>query len=372
MTRPPVVARFLKSKGVEIPGAAEFSLIGGEDEQLHASLPELAEVSMISLTRTIERLGEAIDDPYLKIYFYDQGPTFNPEVSPRAPFTLEIRGDGRMAVAAQLNLDNPEYEMYPQLHLLVAPLLKRHGAAPTRGARYDEWGKIRIYLEFEYSSLRGVRVRDAYRLAGEVRALASAIARRGQFDATVVAALITSGQADALLGQQEHQSFDAKTGAYELAVPAEQYELAKDVAAFANSGVEGSIVCGLRTRKVRQVDTVNEVTPVPLEGIRPQNWLRTIRRLIVPSPEGLQVQAVRSEPHAQTGFVLVSIPPQPSYLRPFLLVVGRRDDGKIVETDITVPIRLGTETEFADAASIHSLLTAGRVALGDGEKKRSD
>jgi hypothetical protein len=46
--------------------------------------------------------------------------------------------------------------------------------------------------------------------------------------------------------------------------------------------------------------------------------------------------------------------------------VGRRDDGRIVETDITVPIRIGADTEFGDAASIHTLLAAGRAALGTG------
>jgi hypothetical protein len=43
MTKSPVVARFVKSRTtIEIPEAAEFSLIGSEDEQVHASLPELA------------------------------------------------------------------------------------------------------------------------------------------------------------------------------------------------------------------------------------------------------------------------------------------------------------------------------------------
>jgi hypothetical protein len=370
MTKSPVAVRFVKSKGIVIPGASEFALIGSSDEQLHASLPELAEVSMVSLTRAVEELGEAIEDPYLKIYFYDQGPTFNPEVSPRAPFTLEIRGSGRMWVAAQMSVTDRAYEAYPLLHMLLRPLLERHGAEPRRHQTYDEFGKVRVYFEFEYASLRGVRVGDAYKLAGEVSALASTVANRGQFDATVVAALIKAGQADALLGQQEHQSFDAKGAPYDLALRIEQYELAKDVAAFANSGTEGLIVCGLRTRKVRRVDTVREVTPFPLEGIRSHNWLRTIRRQIVPNPEGLRVWTEPSSQHSGAGFVLISIPPQPSYLRPFLLVVGRRDNGKIVETDITVPIRLGTETEFADAASIHSLLTAGRAALS-GETERS-
>lgn len=371
MSKPPVAARYVRSKGIVIPGAAEFALIGGEDEQLHASLPELVDASLISLTRAVEELGEAIEDPYLKIYFYDQGPTFNPAVSLRAPFTLEIRGNRRMWAAAQLSVEDPDYPFYPEIHLLLAPLLKRRGAEPRRSARYDEWGKLRAYCEFEYSSLRGVRVGDAYRLAEEVSALASAVVNRGQFDASVVTALIKSGQADALLGQQEHQSFDAKSAAYDLEQPAERYELAKDVAAFANSGNEGLIVCGLRTQKVRRVDTVSRVTPVSLEGVRPQNWFRAIRRLIVPNPEGLRVWTERSGRQSGTGFVLVSIPPQPSYLRPFLVAVGRRDNGKTVETDITVPIRLGTETEFADAASIHSMLTAGRVALGDAVKEGS-
>lgn len=367
MTKPPTKARFLKSSmSIAIQGGSEFSLIPSSDEQLHASLPDLAEVSMVSLTTAVEELSEAIDDPYLKIYFYDQGPTFNPEVSPRAPFTLEMRGSGRMWVAAQLDFEDLSYEPYPELFLLTAPLLKRHGAVATRTNTHNEWGKVRIFLEFEYASLRGVRVGDAHRLAREVSALASAVAKKGQFDASVVDALIQSRQSAVLIGQKEHDSFDAKGAAYELAVPEERYELAKDVAAFSNSDAEGLIVCGLRTRKVQGVDTVSQVAPVPLERVRPRDWIKAVRRLIVPSPEGVRVTIKRLDGSPNAGFVLISIPRQPDHLRPFLLVVGRRDDGKVVETDITVPIRVAADTEYADAASIHSLLAVGRAALGTG------
>jgi len=363
--KPPSKARFLKSKTwIAIPGASEYSLIFGADEQFHASLPDLADVSMVSMTRAVERFGEAIEDMYLRIYFYEQGPNFDPEISPRAPFTLEIRGNGRMSVGAQLSVAGRDYDPYPLLHQIAAPLLKRYRAAPTRSAHYDEHGKVRVYLEFEYASLRGIRIGDAFRLAGKVSALCSAVTKRGQFDSAVVEALIESGRPETLLGQREHDSFDAKSGAYDLTLPAERYELAKDVAAFANGDAAGLIVCGLRTRRVRGLDTVSEIVPVRLEGIRPRDWIGLLRRMVVPSPEGLRVEIKRLAGDSGQGFVLVSIPEQPPHLRPFLLAVGRRDDGKIVETEITVPIRIGAHTEYADVASIHTMLAAGRAALG--------
>src|ERR1700709_2884569 len=120
---------------------------------------------MCTVTRALEELGEAIEDPYIKIYFYDQGPPFTPEVSPRAPFTLEIRGNRRMWVAAQLGVEDPNYPFYPQIHQLLEPLLKRQGAEPRRSAQSAEWGKIRVYFEFEYTSMRGGGGGDAGRPA---------------------------------------------------------------------------------------------------------------------------------------------------------------------------------------------------------------
>lgn len=361
---PPLRARYVASRdGIVIPGAREFSLLFGSDENLHALLPDLADVSLTSLVRAIREFRDAIHEKYIWMYFYDQDPArFNPDVSPHLPFNLECSRE-RFWVRAQLNATISE--VAPPLALLRAltPLLARHNARPERSESQDEFGLQRVYLSFSYSSIRGLRVGDVHQLATRVSSLASAISSTGKLEADAIEALVHSGDSDLLVGQYEHEGFDAKSTSYQLSNPAGRFELAKDVAAFANSRNGGLIVCGLKTAKRRGSDVVREAAPISLERFNDHAWIRAIRKLVVPAPEGLVVRARRMGSGSVRGYVTISIPPQPEHLRPFLVQLGRRQDGKIVDTDITVPIRIGENTEYSDAAALHGLLTAGRVVL---------
>jgi hypothetical protein len=157
------------------------------------------------------------------------------------------------------------------------------------------------------------------------------------------------------------KTFEAKGAPYRLSTAEDQFDFAKDVAAFANNSSGGLIVCGLRTTKVRGSDVVREACPIELAQVRPRDWVKLIRRLVVPSPEGLRVDIRQAG--GGRGYVLVDIPQQPEALKPFLIRVGRRAANRIVETDVTVPIRIGEHTEFSDVAALHGMLAAGRVAL---------
>ena len=362
---PPLRARYVASRdGIVIPGAREFSLLFGSDENLHALLPDLADVSLTSLVRAIREFRDAIHEKYIWMYFYDQEPArFNPDVSPHLPFNLECSRE-RFWVRAQLNATISE--VAPPLALLRAltPLLARHNARPERSETQDEFGLQKVYLSFSYSSIRGLRVCDVHQLASKVSSLASAISSSGRLEADAIEALVHSGDSDLLVGQYEHEWFDAKSTSYQMSNPDDRFELAKDVAAFANSRNGGLIVCGLRTAKRRGSDVVREAAPISLERFSDRAWIRAIRKLVVPAPEGLAVRARRiSGPGSARGYVTISVPPQPEHLRPFLVQLGCRQDGRIVDTDITVPIRIGENTEYSDAAALHGLLTAGRAVL---------
>ncbi len=340
----------------------------GEDGNLHALVADLADVSLLSLAGAVNAGREAIGETHLWMYFYAQEPaSFEPAVSPREPFNFEFFGD-RLRVRAEY-VSTGQEPSYPALHQVLARLLRRHGAHMMCTTHQNEFGRVRSFIEFDYGSLRGRRVSDARALAEEVGTLASAVSSRGALDAGAIEELVLAGRADLLIGQHEHQTFEAKGALYNRSAPDGRYELAKDVAAFANSVNGGLIVCGLRTRKVKGSDVVKAAEPLKLAGVQVRDWIKAVLRLVVPAPEGF---AVRTYPRsAAAGYVLIVVPSQPEHVKPFLVQAGRRSDGRIVETDVTVPIRIGEDTEYSDAAALHGMLTAGRVALRRAEEPRS-
>jgi hypothetical protein len=343
-------------------------LLFGEDGNLHALVADLADVSLLSLANAVNASREAIGETYLWMYFYAQEPAnFEPTVSPREPFNFEFFGD-RLRVRAEYVSTDRE-PSYPALHQVLAQVLHRHGAHMMRTTHQNEFGRVRSFIEFDYGSLRGRRVSDARALAEEVGTLASTVSSHGALDASAIEDLVLAGRADLLIGQHEHQTFEAKGALYNRSTPEGRYELAKDVAAFANSAKGGLIVCGLRTRTVKESDVIKAAEPLELTGVRTRDWVKAVLRLVVPAPEGL---VIRIHPRsAAAGYVLIVVPSQPEHIKPFLVQAGRRDDGQIVETYVTVPIRIGENTEYSDAAALHGMLTAGRVALRRAEEPNS-
>jgi hypothetical protein len=362
---PPIVARYSKAEEmVVIPGARDYAVLFGSDENLHVLIDDARDVSLVSLRRALSEFGAAIGEDLIRVYFYALEPQrFEPDVSPRLPFSLYWT-DRRFDVRAKLTTPSDRLASALDLLRVTTPLLRGHRAAPQRVESFDEFGLEEVHLNFSFSSLRGKRVRDVEEAGTEVAQLASAVSQDGELDAKAIEALVLAGAADVLVGQAEHQGFDAKAIGYDLSTERGRFELAKDVAAFGNGGQEGTIVCGLRARKRDGKDRVIEARPIRLSGFREIDWIRTIRSRVVPAPEGVRVQVRRTTNGSNPfGYIVLSIPTQPEDLKPFLINAGVRQDGKVVETDITVPVRIGEDTEYADAAGLHGLLTAGRAAL---------
>lgn len=361
----PIAARYSKTEEmVVIPGARDYAVQFGSDENLHFLIGDVRDVSLVSLRRAVREFSAAIGEDLLRIYFYALEPgRFDPDISPRLPFSLYCTGN-RFDVRARLT--TPSDRLAPALDLLrvTTPLLRGHRAAPQRVEAFDEFGLKEVLLNFSFSSLRGKRVKDVQEAGTEVAELASAVSEDGELDSTAIEALVLAGSAVVLVGQHEHQGFDAKGAGYDLSSDRGRFELAKDVAAFANGGRDGTIVCGLRVRKRAGRDLVMEARPIGLSGFREIDWIRTIRNRVIPAPEGVRVQVRRMSNGSESyGYIVLSIPAQPEDLKPFLVKCGVREDGKVVETDITVPVRIGEDTEYSDAAGLHGLLTAGRAAL---------
>jgi hypothetical protein len=92
----------------------------------------------------------------------------------------------------------------------------------------------------------------------------------------------------------------------------------------------------------------------------PRQLLMIVRDRVHPYPLGLRIETVEINPGQWLG--LVEIPPQPETRKPFLLR-GASIEGRVYNTYVSIPTRAGEDLLWDDAAGIHSLLLAGRVAL---------
>jgi hypothetical protein len=328
------------------------------DDNLHGRFEDLRDASLISLARAANQLRTIVGNDVLHLDIYEQDiADYWPLQSPVTSVGFRFLGD-RLSVTVSFLGADPRPGL--KLQSVVTPLLRRHGARVNRVSFTDDFGRPRVSIEFEYGSLRGLRVRDAYAVGLEVEALASSVNACGELDVAAIVDLVVAGQAELLVGQRENRYFDAKRSVYQPGTKEGAFELSKDVAAFANATAGGVLVCGLRDRR-DQRDVVAEAKPIALESVKPRSWLRKVRNGIVPAPQGVAVLLVY--PNAATGYVLVVIPPQPERLKPFLVKGARLGNGRLLESQITVVERVGEDTHYVDASQLHGLLAAGRAAL---------
>jgi hypothetical protein len=106
--------------------------------------------------------------------------------------------------------------------------------------------------------------------------------------------LLRTGFAQSLVDQAEGQWFDAKREPYRLDDTLQKFELAKDVAAFANTVNGGIIVVGARTRRLHDEDVVQAITEIPLHLVNRGSYRHIIADRVHPQVEGLEIGLVES------------------------------------------------------------------------------
>ena len=324
---------------------------------LHGRLDDLFDASLVSLARAVNAFREANSEDVTRLFLYDlASEDFWPEVAPVSPVAVAFFGDRlRIEISTKRPPEAPER---PQLHRVLAPLLRRGNAVMSATRTSEVFGVEEIDLVFAPLTLRANRLRDVYHLAIDARDLAEAVLARGALDAHAIADLVRVRRADLLVGQRESQVFDAKSGYYQLDDDDGKLELAKDVAAFANTGRSAVIVLGLRTRGDHQGDRVSAAPGLPKERLQPGRFRQVVASWVYPPPEGMSFLWHGEE----KGFLVVLIPSQPSELQPFLVRRGRLGRS-LSEEQFTLPVRQGEDTSYRDIGRLHSLLVAGRAAL---------
>jgi hypothetical protein len=140
------------------------------------------------------------------------------------------------------------------------------------------------------------------------------------------------------------------------------WELAKDVAAFANTPTGGVLAFGLPTDSTPDGDVIARPRPFPLTDM-PTDAIHEMltERLFPPIPD-IEIQTAELRAGYGLGFILV--PPQPPERLP-VMVRGWLDGTVVRHNFLSIPVRVGERTVFDDIASIHSLIVAGRAALAN-------
>jgi hypothetical protein len=181
--------------------------------------------------------------------------------------------------------------------------------------------------------------------------------------------LIAGGHVSALLGQAEVSWIDAKEIPHRLDGDASGVELAKDVAAFANTGEDAIVVWGVRTAKAAAGgDVLDAVRPFELAKVDLEALRSALAARLVPLLTDVDIQVAELRPGTGYGVGWIFIPAQPAHVRP-VLVRGAVEGDKYLGTHVSVPLRVGEDTRHWDASTLHSLIQAGRVALQRMEDK---
>ncbi|WP_338741962.1 ATP-binding protein [Actinomadura luteofluorescens] len=176
--------------------------------------------------------------------------------------------------------------------------------------------------------------------------------------------ILELGQASRLIGQAETDWLEVKSPPYEMKRIENRWkwELASDVARFANAERGGILIIGILSKKIDGKDTLVKLTPVPRSDSRITSYMETIDRRVHPPISGLKVDEVAAD---KGVIVYILVPPQVEESKPFM-VQGAFFDEKYQESAIFIPRRRGEHSIPATAREIQTLLAAGRAYLRSG------
>ena len=169
---------------------------------------------------------------------------------------------------------------------------------------------------------------------------------------------------DTVLGTAESEWLDFKKEPYRLNENGGRWELAKDVASFANKG-GGYILVGVRTvkRESELGDVATSVTKIPKKLVDGGQHQDVVESWIYPRVRDVRLQWFPPEPDADRGLLLIEVPPQNEQDK--LFVVRRMlDEGK-ESGAVGVPVREGDRSEWIRAETVHHYLARGYAASRD-------
>jgi len=159
-----------------------------------------------------------------------------------------------------------------------------------------------------------------------------------------------------VLGTAECEQIDFKEAPYQLESPRQKWELAKDVAAFANSR-GGVIVFGFRTSRDENhlVDTASEYRPIQKVLIDWSSYRDIISRWVRPGMLGFEARWFPADPSIDRGVFVLTIPAQPEDSKHFLVCEMIGEDGSFPGS-VGVPMRNADAVTWMRGEALQSLV----------------
>jgi hypothetical protein len=347
-----------EEEAYRIEGGPEIRF--ARDDSLVMSLESVKEVSVAHFQNALRRSEEYYGQYIMSLFISDvPAADFDPEAAPREVWLGYEQGT--LSVHAGFGVDPEKPPKTAELIALIDPVLKRWRANFDGSWRDDDGPLLSVFVS---ASLRGPSrsVAELYELGTEFQLLLSAVGGDMSLTALTATDLIKAARVDVIVGQPESIWLDAKREPYKLGSDAEKWELAKDVAAFANTGADAVIALGVETAKSANGDVLSRVRPFRLADMDVEQVRAVLRKRLTPDIPDIDVGVIRSSQNAEYGYGWIFIPAQGRELQPFL-VRGALIGGAWNGTHISIPVRSGEDTVYTDPAAVHSMLAAGRIAL---------
>jgi len=320
-------------------------------------------VEDVGLSQLRTAMSRATDDKAKTLYISSDAPDRFDAKYPNHLLDVHLKfseAPSRMTVGVEVErpeADESDEDREVEIRQLLTGVMRRHRGSEPRIERHAEHSEYAtVYFDVP---VRGKTTGEALRIGAEAEAVLAA-ASGGQLDLRATVDLVRGGHAGVLVGQPEGRWFDGKRSPYVLSDEAGKWELAKDVAAFANSEAGGLIVIGARTERRGGSDVVTSISDVDLSRVKLVQYRALVRARVQPRVEGLEILAV--DHGGEFGVAFIYVPPQREEGKPFV-VKGTVSAGKMVANHVSIPTRDGEETRYSDPAEIHALLQIGRAVL---------
>ncbi len=257
----------------------------------------------------------------------------------RVDVRLDLSDDdtGILVVLGTNEIDDPPD--HSTIRQVLAPLLACHRCSDVSFDPDPAVNGESVVGRFAVP-LRNQTIGDALRIGDQAWALISAL-DGGRLTLESTVGLLRTGFAQSLVDQAEGPWFDAKREPYRLDDTVHKFELAKDVAAFANTANGGIIVLGARTRRVNDQDVVRAITEIPLHLVKRGSYRQIIADRVHPQVEGLEIGLV--EAADERGVAYIYVPAQRRELQPFV-VKGATASRKVHANFVSLPERVGEDT----------------------------
>jgi len=315
-------------------------------------------LTLTELKSALRRWAEDYREDGARLQVSDDSPEHFGEDSIVRPTDIGLEA-GRLVIHASVML----VEQPPPVEELTAPLLpllERRRAAVAHVEAYETAGYWVATVSVVWHP-PGARIRDALDFADDVEALLGA-GLGGTITLSVAMDLVRASRSELLIGMHESDWLEVKSAPYRLDEPTEEIELAKDVAAMANSR-GGMILLGAKAKKLPEYEEVHAINRCRLADVSPRRYRNLIRRRVYPEVRGFDVELI-ADGSAGMGVVLLAIPAQDEGQKPFV-VHGALVGGKVRGAFIGIPRRVGDNTVFVDPQTLHARLRAGERALAD-------